>query len=205
VPPEELTLEHFAQDIDAIARRLELEQFAVLGHSFGAVVAMHHAIRIGTAHAYVISQGADSLDGLRHDLEESFADRPEVLAVWERERTVRDEAEARELADAKMLSFFAGEPPPGFGAQTTFAPETLRHLATNGFGNFDFPPELDRVTAPTLVIAGELDRTCTPRAARALHAGIRGSRLVVLAGAGHIGFAERQDDYLAAVREFLTA
>jgi proline iminopeptidase len=203
VPPEELTLERFAQDIDTVARRLELERFAVLGHSFGAVVATYHAIHRGTAAAYVISQGADSLDGLGRDIAESFADRPEVLAIWEREKTVRDEAEARELADAKMLSFFAGEPPPGFGAETTFAPETLRHLATNGFGNFDFGPELDRVTAPTLVIAGELDRTCTPRAARALHAGIRDSRLVILPGAGHIGFAERQDEYIAAVREFL--
>jgi proline iminopeptidase len=205
VPPEELTLELFAQDIDAIARRLELEQFAVLGHSFGAVVATHHAIHSGTAAAYVISQGADSLEGLQRDLAESFADERDVLAIWEREKTVRDEAEARELAEAKLLSFFAGEPPPGFGAETIFAPETLRHLAANGFGEFDFPPELDRVRSPTLVIAGELDRTCTPRAARALHAGIRGSRLELLAGAGHIGFAERQDQYVAAVRDFLRA
>ena len=86
VPTEELTLELFAQDIDAVARRLELERFAVLGHSFGAVVATHHAIHTGTAAAYVISQGADSLQGLERDLAESFADRPEVLAVWDGRR-----------------------------------------------------------------------------------------------------------------------
>src|SRR5262249_37327250 len=44
VAPEELTLELFALDIDIVAQRLELERFAVLGHSFGAVVATHHAI-----------------------------------------------------------------------------------------------------------------------------------------------------------------
>jgi proline iminopeptidase len=203
VPVEQLTLENFARDIDLVAHRLQFEDFAVLGHSFGAVVVVQHAIQSGSADGYVISQGTDSAAEMHQDLEESFSDRPEVLAIWEREQTVRDETEARELWHAKRLGAFAGEPPPGFGDETTFAPETLRYLASNGFGNFDFASDLHRVKAPTLVIAGELDQTCTPRAAQVLHAGIHGSELLVLPAAGHMGFVDRHEEYLTAVREFL--
>jgi pimeloyl-ACP methyl ester carboxylesterase len=53
------------------------------------------------------------------------------------------------------------------------------------------------------VIVGEHDRTTTPRAARVLHAGIPGSKLVIVADAGHMSFVEQTEPYLAQVREFL--
>ena len=53
------------------------------------------------------------------------------------------------------------------------------------------------------MIAGERDRTTTTRAARALHAGIEGSELVVVPGVGHMSFVEAPEAYLAAVRRFL--
>jgi Tfp pilus assembly protein PilF len=58
-----------------------------------------------------------------------------------------------------------------------------------------------RVSKPTLVLAGEHDRCTTPRAARVLHDGIRGSELRVLPGAGHMSIVEAQKEYLDAVRE----
>ncbi len=83
------------------------------------------------------------------------------------------------------------------------SPEVLRHFANTGYGDFDYPPQLGRVSKPTLVIVGEHDRTTTPRAARALHEGIAGSRLAVVPGAGHMSFVEQPEAYLGAVRPFL--
>jgi proline iminopeptidase len=204
VSGEQLTLEEFGADVDRLAEALELDEFAVLGHSFGAVVAAWHAIERGTAAAYVLSHGTDSTAGLESDLKTSFgAERPEIVEAWARERTVQTEEEAREIYDIKRTAFFYGDAPPGFGDGTVYAPETLRHMATAGFGDFDFPPQLARVTKPTLVIAGEHDGSCTPRAARVLHAGIAGSEFVLLPDSAHMGFAERQDEYLDAVRTFL--
>jgi 3-oxoadipate enol-lactonase len=79
----------------------------------------------------------------------------------------------------------------------------LRHFANIGYGDFDYPPQLGRVAKPVLVIVGEHDRTTTPRAARALHEGIEGSRLAVVPAAGHMSFVEQPEAYLAAVRPFL--
>src|SRR5689334_15028553 len=60
VDPAMLSLEVFARDVDLLAEALELESFALLGHSFGAIIATCHALELGTADRYVISGGGDS-------------------------------------------------------------------------------------------------------------------------------------------------
>ena len=69
VDPQTLSLEVFAQDVDRLADTLGLERFALLGHSFGAIVATLHAIELGTAERYVVSGGGDSSAMLEADVE----------------------------------------------------------------------------------------------------------------------------------------
>jgi pimeloyl-ACP methyl ester carboxylesterase len=79
----------------------------------------------------------------------------------------------------------------------------LRYFASAGYGDFDYTPDLGRVSRPTLVLVGEHDRTTTPRAARVLHEGIPGSAYQELPNAGHMSMVESQDHYLGHVRRFL--
>jgi proline iminopeptidase len=207
VDPATLTLSVLARDVDQLAEALELERFALLGHSFGAIVATTHAIEVGTAEGYVISGGGDSSAALEADvgaaLEALGDDGAAIAQSWEDEKTVQTEAEFVALMQVQMPFHFAGAVPPDFGAQTLYAPDVLRHAANTGYGDFDYPPHLERVSRPTLVIAGEHDRTTTPRAARTLHDGIRDSELVLVPDAGHMSYVEAPDAYLGAVRAFL--
>jgi proline iminopeptidase len=207
VDPQTLSLEVFASDVDLVAGALGAERFALLGHSFGAIVATFHAIELGTAEAYVISGGGDSDAALMADVEASLASLGEqgreIAESWEREQTVQTEEELAELMRAQMPFHFAGEVPEGYAEETAYSPEVLRHFASAGYGDFDFVPDLRRVDRPVLVLVGEHDRTTTPRAARVLHEGIAGSELVVLEGAGHMSFVEAKNAYLDAVRNFL--
>ena len=209
VDPETLTLEVFARDVDLLAEALGLDRFALLGHSFGAIVTTWHATEVGTAAAYVISGGADASESLVADVEASLEAMGErgvaIKETWEREQTVESEAELKELLAAQMPFHFHGEVPPGYGDETVGSPEVLRHFARIGYGDFDYRPRLANVRRPTLVIVGEHDRTTTLRAARVLHEGIEGSELVVVPNAGHMSFVEDQDRYLDAVRSFLRA
>lgn len=208
VDPQTLSLEVFARDVDLLASALDLDEFALLGHSFGAIIATHHAIEIGTAAAYVISAGGDSSAGLDADVEASLAalgdDEAKIRASWEQEKTVETDEQLRELIRDQMPFHFHGEPPAGYGEDAASSPEVLRHFANAGYGDFDYPPSLARVNKPTLVLVGEHDRATTPRAARALHEGIPGSELVVVPDAGHMSFVEQTDAYVAAVRDFLS-
>jgi pimeloyl-ACP methyl ester carboxylesterase len=64
---------------------------------------------------------------------------------------------------------------------------------------------LPAVTAPTLLIWGELDARSPLDVARQLERGIPGARLVVFPGSGHVTNLERPDEFNAAVREFCRA
>jgi proline iminopeptidase len=207
VDPAALTLEVFARDVSLLAEALGLDEYAVLGHSFGAIVTTWHAVNLGTATAYVISGGGDSSDKLLADVEASLEAMGEagvpIADSWEQEQTVETEEELKELLRVQMPFHFAGDPPPGFGDETIGTPGVLRHFANVGYGDFDFTPDLGRVQKPTLLVVGEKDRTTTTRAARVLHDGIAGSELVVVPGAGHMSLVEAQDEYLEAVRGFL--
>ena len=207
VDPATLSLEVFARDVDLLATALGLDRFALLGHSFGAIVTTKHATALGTAAAYVVSGGADSSDALDEDLHASLEslgeNREAVEASWEQEKTVSTESELKELLRAQMPFHFAGDPPPGYGDDIVGTPDVLRHFANIGYGDFNYVPSLERVSKPTLVLVGKHDRTTTLRAARVLHEGIAGSELVVLSGAGHMSFVEAPDPYIGAVRTFL--
>jgi proline iminopeptidase len=207
VDPESLSVERFARDVDLLAEALGLDAFVLLGHSFGAIVTTWHAINLGTAAGYVISGGGDSSEKLMADVGaslEAMGDAGKSIAEsWDQEQHVKTPEELAALMDVQMPFHFAGTPPAGFMAEAVYSPGVLRHFARNGYGDFDYTPDLGRVSKPTLVIVGAGDRTTTPRAARVLHAGISGSELVVLDGAGHLCYAEAQNAYLSAVRAFL--
>jgi pimeloyl-ACP methyl ester carboxylesterase len=207
VDPATLTLSVWARDVDVLAEALTLDRFALLGHSFGAIIATTHAIDLGTAAGYVISGGGDSSAALGADVQASLDilgnEGAAIAKSWEDEKTVQTEAEFAALMQTQMPFHFAGAVPPDFGAATLYAPEVLRHAARMGYGDFDYPPHLERIAKPTLVVVGERDRTTTPRAARVLHEGIRDSELLVIPDVGHMSYVEAPETYVPAVRDFL--
>lgn len=207
VDPETLSLEVFARDVDLLADALELDRFALLGHSFGAIITTKHAIELGTAEGYVISGGGDSSERLEADVNaslEAMGERGKPIAEsWEWEKTVETPEDCAELMRIQAPFHFAGEPPPGFAADTVYVPDVLRYFSNAGYGDFDYVPDLGRVTKPTLVLVGEHDRVTTPRAARVLSGGIPGSELAILDEAGHMSMIEAQTAYVAVVERFL--
>jgi pimeloyl-ACP methyl ester carboxylesterase len=67
----------------------------------------------------------------------------------------------------------------------------------------DLRDVLRQVAVPTLVLHGEADVRAPRPVADALHAGIAGSRLVVLPGVGHVASVEAADVVTAEMRSFL--
>ena len=64
---------------------------------------------------------------------------------------------------------------------------------------------LPNISVPTLVIAGEHDHVVPLALSRQLVDGIRGARLEIIPGTGHLSNQEKSDDYNAIVRGFLRA
>jgi pimeloyl-ACP methyl ester carboxylesterase len=63
--------------------------------------------------------------------------------------------------------------------------------------------QLDRIETPTLVLVGDEDVATVPAKAERLHQAIRGSRLVVIPGAGHSASIEQPALVTRAIEDFL--
>lgn len=215
--PETWTLVQMARDVVDLARSLGLENYAVLGHSYGALVALQNAVDFpGAAARTIISSGFPSaryLAWVDENLEkfEPVELRQQVTASWDREATVQTAEQVTELLADQLPFHFADPLDPriaDYAAKTAGAvnsAEVLRHFAVQEYGGIEVEDRLGRVSQPTLVLAGRHDRACSVAAAEAMANGIPNARLVVFENSGHMTFVEENEAYLAAVRDFLAA
>ena len=69
----------------------------------------------------------------------------------------------------------------------------------------DSAPTLATITVPTLIVVGDEDVITPVADARAMHAAIRGSRLEIIAGAGHLSNLERPAAFNHVLSEFFAS
>jgi proline iminopeptidase len=216
-PPETWSLERQAADVQALADALELERYAVLGHSFGAFIALQHAVDFsGRPAATIVSSGVPHARFLEHVQAELAAFEPvelreQVRSSWAREAHARTQEDVRSLLSDQLPFHFADPRDPRIDdlraamGDAVFGPDVLRAAATESYGAIDVEDRLAGVSHPVLVIAGRHDRTCSVPAAEATAGGVPDGRLVVLERSGHMTYVEENEAYLAAVRDFLAS
>jgi 3-oxoadipate enol-lactonase len=100
----------------------------------------------------------------------------------------------------RVLSLFAWLPVfRGAYAQPKYAHNRQRQATVN----FNATAELDEITAPTLILHGEKDKSVPLELAEETYAGIRGSKIKIFKG-GHIFFLMRgRKEFIAAVTSFI--
>lgn len=209
------TLERLAADVGALARALDLPEYAVLGHSLGAFAALQHAVDApASAAASILCAAVPSAAHFAHadGALERFGPaelRARVSAAMEESARVRTPDEARAALDAQLPFLFADPADPRIAeyrrrsAGTRYSPDVLRHLVASGYGGIDVENRLDQVKGPLLVFAGREDRVCSVQAAEAIAAGVPQAELVLCEHSGHFAFVEEQELFLARVRRFL--
>jgi len=214
-PESTWTLEQMAADVSTLARALGLGRYAVLGHSYGAFVALQHAVVFpGQAAQTIVSSGIPSARYLAHVERnlQMFAPlelRAQVADSWARESSARTQEDFASIMRDQMPFHFADPRDPRIAdyeartAGTIYAPRVLQHFAKQEYGGIEVEDRLGAVTQPTLVLAGRHDRACSVEAAEAIAAGIPDAELVVFEQSAHMTFVEEPERYLAAVRSFL--
>jgi proline iminopeptidase len=214
--PETWTLSEMAADVERLAQTLGLERYGVLGHSYGAFVAVQHAVEFsGRPAASVISSGvpdASFLEAVQRNLEafEPVELREQVANSWAREAEARTQEDCVSIL-ADQLPFHFRDPfDPRIDAMraelgtAVYSPDVLRAAARSEYGAIHVQERLPSVSHPLLVLAGRHDRTCSPAGAEAIAATVPDAELVVFEESGHMTFIEEQEKYVAAVGDFIT-
>lgn len=209
------TLHQMAADVVVLARAMRLERYAVLGHSYGAFVALQNAVDFpGMAAQSIISSGLPSsryMEAVETNLAmfEPLELREQVAASWARETEVNTPEEFAEILRDQMPFHFADPLDPRIEeyerqtAGTRFSPPVLKAFAAEGYGGIDVEDRLGEIEHPVLILHGLRERTCVFEGATAMADAIPNAELVVFEESAHMTFVEENEKYLVAVRGFL--
>jgi len=215
VDPATLSLPLFAADVTKLATALDLREYALLGHSFGSFVTLAHAIEDGGASHYILSGATASFSKSGQEIADNLASfepvemREQVTESWALESHAKTQEDVRKLMAMQMPFHFASTESDAWRrymqveaqGHAIYSPDVLAYFSANDYP-IEYEDRLHTITKPTLIMTGQSDRTCTPRAARDLHAGIPNSELVILPDAGHMTYIEQPGMYFTAVRDF---
>jgi proline iminopeptidase len=214
-PPETWTIERMAADVTALADTLGYGPYAVLGHSFGAFVALRHAVDFsGEPAGTIVSSGLASTAHMA-DIAAGVAAfepaelRERVLASWDAEEPVETPEQLVALVNEQWPWHFADPRDPRIAtyaaelAGMVASPDVLRHFSSAEYGGLDVVDRLGGVEHPVLVLAGRHDRTCPVEAAEVIAHGVPGAELAIFEHSGHTAYVEEPARYLEVVRDFL--
>ena len=215
-PEETWTLEQMAKDVVSLADAMELERYAVLGHSYGAFVALQNAVDYPGAAAQTIVSGGVPSARFLSVVEKNLAEfepeslRKQVADSWARETEAQMQEDFSSLMHDQMPFHFGNPLDPRIAeyeertADTVFSPAVLRQFSKAEYGGIEVEDRLKNITQPVLVNTGRLDRVCTVEAAETMAGGLPNVELVIFEHSGHMTFVEENERYLEVVRSFLT-
>ena len=210
--PGHWTVADWAADVARLAEAMGLTGYTLLGHSFGARIALQHSVdHPGRAARVVCSGGIAYADALAHADEtfESFGTpelRASVEAAFEAEEHVETPEDCHAVWMGEMPFFLSDPEGPALAdidrhwKDVRYSPEIHRH---GSFGDFDVRASLPGVTVPVLVITGRDDRITRPEESEEIAVLLPNATLRIVEDAGHFPFAEQPDAYLGAIRDWL--
>jgi proline iminopeptidase len=222
VRAEDVTLESEMADIEALRRHFGLESFAVLGHSWGGLLAMEYATRhpLHVSHLILMNTAPGSHDDVvafrqaRRERTPDDLERMKAIAATGAFRAGDVEAEA----EYYRLHFRSALHDPAehldrvvASLRTHFTPETILlaraiedrlYQQTWDHDDYNLIPKLTRLDVPTLILHGEHD-FMPPEFAGHIAGSIPGARFVVLRDCGHFAYLEQPDEVRHEIAELL--
>lgn len=216
--PRAYAIEDYVADLEELRRHLGVERIDLLGHSHGGVVTIAYAARhperverlilASTLARWGPENQAAMEAGVAACADEPWY--PDAKAALEAEQAgdFSTDEEMEELAFREFPFYFAH-----FGDKERAYLETLRADSTNSdtlryfneeiFPTFDLRPDLEKITAPTLVITGADDFITGPVPAADIEQGLADVSKVIIPNCGHFIYFEAPEAFCEAVVSFL--
>jgi 3-oxoadipate enol-lactonase len=194
--PPAHSLVDYADDVHALLTRLGLTPAAAIGFSFGGMVAQELALNYPQdVSALVICASRASLSAAAREIARARGDDA-------RQRGMRD------VLEATLDRWFT--PPFRASGKDDAAKARLLSSHVEGWAQawhamaaVDTLPRLSGVRAPTLCLAGELDKSSPPEVVQNMAAAIEGAQYAELKGAPHMLFIEQPEATARVVGDFL--
>jgi proline iminopeptidase len=221
VQPADVSIQSDVDDLERVRAFFGLETLAILGHSWGGLLAMEYATRYPARVSQLILLNTAFVS---HDDFLLFREERQRRATADLERatalkstTLYQEGDPDTVAAYYRIHFSTALGRPGHldkvierlragftneGILKARAIEERLMHETWWSNDYDLLPALRRLSVPTLVIHGDADLIPVASAAN-VAAAIPGAHLVVLRECGHFSYLERPDDVRREIDRFM--
>ncbi len=207
--PATYTLDENVEDMEALRRHLGCGPIVSIGTSYGGMVAMAHAIRYPDSVSHLIAVVTAAHGGFIARAQQIIGEQQAACeTLWAGGFTspgqLRRYYEVMGPLYARHYDATAAEAGRKRGSNS---PDPInRAFGPDGFlRRYDLRPELGRITAPTLILAGRHDWICPPEFSEEIHALIPGSALRIFEDSSHSIRADEPEAMRAAIVAFVAA
>lgn len=211
---EGYSIDQAVDDLDRLRAALEINEWVVLGHSYGGTLAQCYAIKYPERVAGLVLVGSAfyglpvKLAGTRQNDYVSNKEAKRIREIFQNESLSVEQQlfNAHLNGDWKRQNFYrpSREQLARMARYEWQQDSTFRGRIGQSLNALDFSTTFDQCPLPTLIMEGKWDLTWPEDKPEALHSCFPGSSLVVFDSAGHSPFADEPEKFFATLKEFIT-
>jgi pimeloyl-ACP methyl ester carboxylesterase len=203
-PPDNYTLDLYADDLNSIIEELQEKNIVLVGESIGASIVIKYITKYpGKVSKLVLIGGSPKFiatDDFPYGLPQDSIDAQYALAMESYPKWLR-----------AFLELIFPEPGTEYLKEWGFkmSQKTPKEIAMNSIMNLfeaDIRPLLGKINVPTLILHGESDPVFTRafEGAKYTHENIPGSKMYMIKGKGHFPSITAAEEFNKVLKEFIT-
>jgi proline iminopeptidase len=202
------SMEAQVADLEAVRQTLELNKVALVGDSYGGLVAMAYAAAHPEHVAKLVLSDSPgpSWKAIVHLLPQVFPDIQEQGKQEEEKLDANPDAAARaSLRNHFRMIFYSPEKRDAYMSRMGDLgfERAVGEAVEKATANLDLSSKLGGFQFPTLIINGRYDMNVAPLTAWQLKQAIPGAKVVFFEHSGHLPSYEEPERYVAVLEEFL--
>lgn len=214
-----ISIDQSVEDLEALRVAFGFEKISLMGHSSGAIIALAYAVKYQTHLDHLILVDSipvnnkfliEQSNTLQQRIQHLSADvRKEFTTTCTRPGAELSPKVINECVkiDAQLRFYDPTKAPVDWvvDENTLKNKDTVNELMHTSFNKMqhDLDTQLPTIHIPTLIIHGDFD-PIPVKSSEYLHVQIPGSQIVIISKAGHFPFMEQPEQFVAALRTFLS-